>query len=209
MFDLTDNTLDEFKPGEVFTTYEVAELSKAPWGLRTVCAKTLLHKLLKDSKIIRYRHGAYYKRIHTAFGEMHPDTYMYAIKYLIKDKKRIIGYECGASLANRIGLSTQMPRDLHIASNRYGKCKIPIQNITIHKPTIRVTNRNHSYIQILDLLGDWDSLFIDAPDPYAVLLRVLNRCSLDKKRLMAYAARHYPADVTQRLNTLQAGVNII
>ena len=80
-------------------------------------------------------------------------------KFIIRRGKRI-GYYSGYTLANRMGLSTQVPFVEEIVSNY---APAPVRELTIknrkyivRRPTVEVTDENVRVLQILDCLKDVD-----------------------------------------------------
>ena len=95
------------------------------------------------------------------FGEkikLSPDTVV-LYKYILKDGKRI-GYYSGHTLANRLGLSTQVPFTQEIVSNNapapYREIKIGNRQFILRRPSTEITDKNVYTLQFLDCLKDID-----------------------------------------------------
>ena len=78
-------------------------------------------------------------------------------KYILRRGKRI-GYYSGYTLANRMGLSTQVPFTIEITSN-YAPAQVRELTIKNHKyiirrPVVEVTEENVTVLQFLDCLKD-------------------------------------------------------
>ena len=93
------------------------------------------------------------------FGErmsLSPDT-VAVHKYIMRRGKRV-GYYSGYTLANRMGLSTQVPFTQEISSNFSPALvrKITIKNrqYLIRRPVVEVTEENAPVLQFLDCLKD-------------------------------------------------------
>lgn len=120
-----------------------------------------LRKLTEDGIICRFEPGVYYFPKMNHFGEkieLSPDTVAYN-KYILKDGKRI-GYYSGYTLANHLGLSTQVPFIQEIVSNNapapYREINIGDRKFILRKPTIEITDNNIYTLQLLDCLKDID-----------------------------------------------------
>lgn len=207
MKDITEAIRKKFFPGVVFTTYEVSRMIKAPIGIRTILAHKLLERLVKEGKLYRYKRGEYYYKVTTVFGETEVDTHMYALKRLMRHKGKVIGYKCYATLINVMGLSTLVPRDQHITSNRYDDQSLDLTNIAVYKPVTKITTRNYKYLQILDLFNVWDELFIDCEDPFELIRYRIEKQSLSGAKLLKYAKKYYPSDILPKVFIVINGGN--
>lgn len=119
-------------------------------------------KKLTDSDIIcRFEPGIYYFPKTNILGErisLSIDT-VAVHKYIMRRGKRI-GYYAGYTLANRLGLSTQVPFTEEITSN-YAPAlvrQLTIQNrkYIIRRPLVEVNEKNVNVLQFLDCLKDID-----------------------------------------------------
>lgn len=119
-------------------------------------------KKLTDSDIIcRFEPGIYYFPKTNIFGErisLSIDT-VAVHKYIMRRGKRI-GYYAGYTLANRLGLSTQVPFTEEITSNFAPALvrQLTIQNrkYIIRRPLVEVNEKNVNVLQFLDCLKDID-----------------------------------------------------
>ena len=117
-------------------------------------------KKLTDSGIIsRFEPGVYYFPKTDIFGErmfLSPDT-VAVHKYIMRRGKRV-GYFSGYTLANRMGLSTQVPFIQEISSNfapaKVRKMTIKNRQYIIRRPVVEVTEENAPVLQFLDCLKD-------------------------------------------------------
>ncbi len=118
-------------------------------------------KLADNDRICRFEPGVYYFPKTNILGERQPlsaDT-VAMHKYIMRRGKRV-GYYSGYTLANRMGLSTQVPFVEEITSN-YAPAQVrelKIQNRTyiIRRPAVEVTEENAMVLQFLDCLKDID-----------------------------------------------------
>lgn len=139
-------------------------------------------KLTDDGIICRFEPGVYYFPKTSILGDRMPmsaDT-VAVHKYIMRKGKRV-GYYSGYTLANRMGLSTQVPFTEEIVSN-YAPAlvrELTIKNrkYIIRRPVTEVTEENVSVLQFLDCLKDVDKCAEEEPE---VCGKILSR----------YAAEH-------------------
>jgi len=118
-----------------------------------------LKKLTDDGIICRFEAGVYYFPKTNLFGEptaLSAETV--AIHKYINRKGKRIGYYSGYTLANRMGLSTQVPFTEEITSNY---APAPVREMTIknrkyiiRRPAVEITDENVTTLQLLDCLKD-------------------------------------------------------
>ena len=120
-----------------------------------------LRKLTEDGILYRFEPGVYYFPKTNIFGEkieLSPDTVVFH-KYLLKNGKRI-GYYSGYTLANRLGLSTQVPYIQEIVSNNapalHREVMIGDRKFILRRPSTTITDENVYTLQFLDCLKDID-----------------------------------------------------
>jgi len=120
----------------------------------------VLERLQERGAIRKLSKGIFYKPKKTVFGEKQPDEEQVLKPYLFRDGQRI-GYITGTYLYNRMGLTTQIPAIIQIASRE--------KRVFVNRGTIRATAVK-SYVDVTDdnyqLLGLLDSLkdLKDIPD---------------------------------------------
>ncbi len=118
-----------------------------------------LKRLTDTGMLYRFEPGIYYFPKTDLFEETVPlsaDT-VAMHKYILRNGKRV-GYYSGHTLANRMGLSTQVPFVEEITSN-YAPApvrELSIKNRTfiIRRPAIEITDENAPTLQFLDCLKD-------------------------------------------------------
>ena len=80
-------------------------------------------------------------------------------KYL-RDKDQLCGYMSGLLFFNQMGLTTQVPMQYEIVSNKatsdYRETTLAKSRIIIRSPKIPVTKDNYTALQFLDMLKDVD-----------------------------------------------------
>jgi len=133
-----------------------------------------------------YQNGIYYRTSVTPFGEMGIDKeQLIAHKYLNADQ----GYDTGAGLLYRMGLTTQLPNERLIATNAAQDCvrRDEKLNVSICPPKTRITAENKAYLQMLDAMEQMERAPIDAEKPYRVLAEHIQHRKLQYGVLLALA----------------------
>jgi hypothetical protein len=119
----------------------------------TTAAKAL-ERLQKKGLIKKVSKGVFYKPKQTVFGELQPDYDELLRPYLFENGKRV-AYETGTTLYKRLGLTSQMPFRIKIASR--GK-RITINRGTLKASAVKsyaeVTNSNYEVLGLLDAFKD-------------------------------------------------------
>ncbi|HIV79728.1 MAG TPA: hypothetical protein IAB13_02055 [Candidatus Avanaerovorax faecigallinarum] len=150
-----------------------------------------MSRLEKDGNIFRISKGVYCKRIETAFGVYVPDKDKLFCRRLLRDNGNTVGYETGLSGLNRLGLVSQIPRKIYIASNFYRKRVPEDVQVEVKKPPVTVNDENCRYLQILDAINDMDKAAVDAAHPAAILKKAAEELALDTDKLIFLARKHY------------------
>ena len=185
------------RTGEPIYSADLAKELAAAFGLNNSGANAAVSVAMKriiDRKTIAelrcYQKGIYYLAVETPFGETGIDKEaIIQRKYLAHD----IGYETGLSALYRLGLTTQLPRERTIATNRAGDCqrKDKDLDVVVRPPKVEITADNKRYLQALDVVDLIDRAPIDTADPYKLLARFMSRYKLNYHQLLALADRYY------------------
>lgn len=159
-----------------------------------------LKKLTDEGIICRFEPGVYYFPKSGILGErMSLSTDTVALhKYIIRRGKRI-GYYSGYTLANRMGLSTQVPFTEEITSNF---APAPIRELTIknrkyilRRPPVKVTEENINVLQFLDCLKDVDRCAEEEPDVCGDILTKYAREHGITKAMIDKFIKNYPVKI--------------
>ena len=130
--------------------------------------KAILNRLTKENIIKTAYKGIYYIPIENIFGEIPLATRkIVKYKYLVDKLGNVKGYVTGATLFNQVGLTTQVPNVIDIATNEcknYNKYTNNYLNTIIRKPKIEVTTENYKYLQLFDLIENKDNINIEVED---------------------------------------------
>ena len=113
---------------------------------------------LEKGTLARFERGIYYIPTKTRFGKSLLDPDKVIEKKWIRDNGEIIGYISGANLANRVGISEQVPATLEITTNKettrvrevsaFGGWK----SIVLRKPRKPIADDNVKALQFLDII---------------------------------------------------------
>lgn len=137
-----------------------------------------------------FQKGIYYRTAQTPFGETGINKErLIADKYLLPD----IGYETGLTVLNRLGLTSQMPRERVLATNAAKDCmrKDKKLGVVIRPPKAPVTAKNKDYLQILDTLDLLEKAPVDEEHPYEIIAEYIRKKGLQYQILLAFADRYY------------------
>ncbi len=181
--------INRIQPGRIFK-YSDLGVSRNEYG---AAAKTL-SRLVKEKAVKRLSTGVFYKSKITAFGELGPSEREQLRPYLFNGRKRI-AYVTGAALFNQLNLTTQVPKDIDLAS----RAKRPVSkvgNIKVRfvKSYADVNNKNYNLLGILDALKDFKKI----PDlNKALVIKRINAMideltDREKKDLVKYALSYPP-----------------
>ena len=159
-----------------------------------------LKKLTDSGTICRFEPGVYYFPKTDIFGErmsLSPDT-VAVHKYIMRRGKRV-GYYSGYTLANRMGLSTQVPFTQEISSNfapaLVRKIKIKNRQYLIRRPVVEITEENAPVLQFLDCLKDIERCTELEPEKCGKILTEFARKNAITKKKIDMIIANYPIKV--------------
>lgn len=145
-----------------------------------------------------YQKGVYYLTSVTPFGELGINK-----EKLIEDKylRGGIGYEGGLFLLHAVGLTTQMPRERLIITNKAlnGLRADKQLNVMIKPPKLPVSTENRACLQTLDMIDLLDCAPIDAADPYGIITAYMKSHGVDYAPLLSIADGYYPRDTVLKI----------
>lgn len=153
--------------------------------------KAILNRLTKENIIKTAYKGIYYIPIENIFGEIPLATRkIVKYKYLVDKLGNVKGYVTGATLFNQVGLTTQVPNVIDIATNEcknYNKYTNNYLNTIIRKPKIEVTTENYKYLQLFDLIENKDNINIEVEDEDEIIYKFIQENKLDFEKIIKYA----------------------
>ena len=153
--------------------------------------KVILNRLTKENIIKTAYKGIYYIPAKNIFGEI-PLAIRKIVKYkyLVDKLGNVKGYVTGATLFNQVGLTTQVPNVIDIATNEcknYNKYTNNYLNTIIRKPKIEVTTENYKYLQLFDLIENKDNINIEVEDEDEIIYKFIQENKLDFEKIIKYA----------------------
>ena len=197
-------TINKLPVGTTFK-YQELKLSKSEYGAAT---KTI-ERLIAEKTIKRISTGVFYKPKKTVFGELKPGEEDLLRPYLFIGNNRI-AYITGTALYNRMGLTSQVPKNIRVAS-KVKEIRTRIGNINVKrvKSYVDVTSKNYHLLEILDALKDFKQI-PDIDRTAAINLLIAAITSLKRKellRLLQYA-NEYPPRTRAFLGALLEKINM-
>ena len=179
---------------EPITTVAVAAALAGSFGIDMENAKKVtnvnMKRLADKGELIRVQKGVYGKMKETPFGMLAPSSGEMLAGLLLRDGENVIGYITGPTLLNAIGLCSWIPKERHIATNRF-RHRLPVgAPICIYKPILTVDNQNAPYLRALEAIAAMEHYPIDAERPEEILRGMLREGHIDNERLIWYARHH-------------------
>jgi hypothetical protein len=157
-------------------------------------AAKAIERLIRKAIIRRVSTGVFYKPKQSAFGELRPREEELLKPYIFQEGKRI-AYITGGSLYNRMGLTTQVPKTIKVASRvKRISTKIGKTQVKPVKSYIDVTNENYYLLEILDALKDFNTI-PDLDKKYAIILlknKIDRLQESNQSKLVKYALQYPP-----------------
>lgn len=143
--------------------YEVDEpifLSELP-GKSKEAIRQEMKKLVDEGKLSRFYNGVYFLKYTNVFGQPGSVSFKkYIEKKFLRYEGKVSGYITGLGLVNRIGLTTQNPAIVEIASNQattgQRKIKVAGRKAIVYQPLVKIEEDNVSTLQFLDLMKTID-----------------------------------------------------
>lgn len=183
------------------TTFKYDQLAIQPRDF-PASAKAI-ERLIKKGVVKRISTGVFYKPKKTVFGELTPQENEILKPYLFKNGKRI-AYVTGASLYNRLGLTTQIPNSIKIAS-RDKRITISCETVKASpvKSYVDVTDKNFHLLELLDVLKDFKKIAdLDKVAALKILSFNLKNLTPTETKVLIKCSLSYPPRVRSFLGAL-------
>ena len=191
------NQLRDSRVGDPIYTGVIAGRLATTYGLQpkeaAAATAVAFKRIMDDGDIANlrcYQKGIYYLTSVTPFGELGINKErVIADKYLLPNN----GYETGFTVLHRMGLTSQLPRERCVATNKAGDCaRMDAKlGVMVRPPKTVVTEANKAYLQFLDALDLMDKAPVDAEHPYAMLAAYITRMGLRYDILLSLAHKYY------------------
>ncbi len=153
-----------------------------------------IKRLVSCGFLKRYDTGIYYiPKSSEIFGTSYLDPYTVIIRKYVKNDNTTYGYITGASFANQLGLTTQMPAILEIVTNKEATngrtVTIGGQSVRIKCPALTITDSNVSILQFLDIISQANKYSeLSKTDMIKRLKSYLKKCQFTQKQLSDVAS---------------------
>lgn len=142
---------------------------------------------------IRYRKGIYYRAAKTPFGFSNINYKMLIDDLYLFDDIDVYGYIGSPSLANKIGLTTQIPKDEYIVTNN-NRVVCDVDNIKLMKPVVKINKDNYKVLQILDLLVNKYNILYECDNPNEIIYDYIMSNNISFEKLLYYS-KYYNKNV--------------
>lgn len=172
-----------------------------------IAGSKALSRLVNKGIIRRARKGYYYKPKVSAFGEQKPREEVLLSLYLFEKGKQV-AYITGTRLYNRLGLTTQVPNSIRVASlDKQVKGKVGNIVIKPARSYVKVTSENIKYLEILDVIKDLNIIpDLQKSEGLLYLKKVIyDFDAIEIKKLVTYGLA-YPPKVRALLGALLEAV---
>ncbi|WP_246222868.1 DUF6088 family protein [Draconibacterium halophilum] len=183
------------------TTFKYQQLGIA--ATEYSAATKAIERLIEKGVIKRITTGVFYKPKKSVFGELRPRETEIIKPYLYEQGKRI-AYITGTALYNNMGLTTQVPKIVKIAS-RSKRIYIDSGSIKAKpvKSYVDVTEENYPLLEILDVLKDFTKIpDMDKKSGIRFLQDKLNSLSEKETNTLVKYALKYPPRVRAFLGAI-------
>jgi hypothetical protein len=186
-----EKQLQNIPEGEVFR-YENLEIAPN----ENSAAYKAVERFIATGQIQRTGKGLFYKPRQTVFGALKPNDNELLKPYLFKNKQRI-AYVTGIRLYNQMGLTTQVPFYITIATTKR-RNSLAVGKIVI-KPTksyAAITDKNYLLLGILDAIKDFKTIpDLDEKNGLLLLSNKIKELDPEQTQELIVCALQYPPRV--------------
>jgi len=169
---ITRNFIEQIEESKIFTYNDIPSNKKSSVAIE-------LSRLFKKGVVKKISKGKFYKPKQSRFGEISPSDEAIAKSYLGEED----GYITGYGGYNQLGLTTQIPNVITIASNRVPS-RIRIENVNIRfVPNIANGGvKDTQLLQILDALRDIKNIPDNSPNDVVLSIKKIVK-KFDEKKI--------------------------
>lgn len=137
-------------------------------GISDNALRQYFKRMVHSGDIIRFDTGVYYlPKASRILKKSYLDPMKVIIRKYIKNAGETYGYFSGATFANQIGLTTQMPTVLEIVTSRESTkgriVTVGSQKVRLKRPSIEITSENAGLLQLLDIVSQ-ANLYSEYPE---------------------------------------------
>ena len=193
-----ERSVSQFKPGQIFTYGDIPEYRNAGEAV----VKTM-SRLVAAKKIAKVGKGQFYIPRQGVFGPV-PVGDAERLKTLMYKDGYQVGYVTGAALFNKLGLSTQQPKTIEVASmasrqkKNFGSIRVRLVAATAP------VQDNVPLLELLDALKSCKKISDASVDDVLLLLgkKLKSLEMTDIEKIQKLAIDYYPASTNAVLGTL-------
>lgn len=193
-----EKQISQIPEGRIFG-YQDMVLEADEYG----AAAKSLERLVKAGQLKRATKGVYYKPKQSVFGLLPPREEDLLKRYLFENGQRV-AYVTGIGLYNAMGLTTQVPFIVTIAS-KTRRTFVSIGNLKIKpaKSYADITNDNYYLLGILDAIKDFNSIpDKDSHSVVTILSNKIKELSIEETDKLLQFALQYPPRVRALLGAI-------
>ncbi len=150
----------------------------------------------RNSNFVRFQKGIYYKTVETPFGKAGIDITALIRRIYLYDGDKVVGYETGPSYMNKMGLTTQMPKDIFIATKKARVKKL--DGVRIVRAVTEISGENYRYLQLLDMMDNPFKVAIEGERTKA-FRDFIDRYELSYETLLNYACLYRNKNIYQEI----------
>jgi hypothetical protein len=190
--------VEKMPPGEVFDysrfNFEASE--------ELSLAKSL-SRMARQGAIVRLARGKYYKPKNTSYGRLRPSESALVEALTFRNSQRI-GYLTGTSVYNRMGLTTQVPNTIVIATNKPLPPKtMEGYRVKYVKREVDIRDQNIPLLQTLDAISDIKYIPDTSPEEVIKVLVVrIKSLSEEERRQLVKLSLNYNAGTRALLGAI-------
>lgn len=167
-----------------------------------------LDRLVAYAKLMKYDAGIYYIPDETepkGKSTLCPDV-VARNQYIFRRGRRI-GYYGGHTLANQMGLSSQVPIKEEFVSNEAGENEEEVlfgkRTYIVRKPPVEVTEDNYRVLQLLEALKDFEECVDESmPVAEAQITYYIKKNKVSKEKVDAYLG-YFPSTVRDNIREMR------
>jgi hypothetical protein len=161
---------------------------------------TELKRMCDKKHIARIGKGIYANVINSRWGVITPTVSQLAYTFYIAND---VGYVTGAEYLNRIGISTLIPIEKEIVTNKYRYVLYTNDKIKLIRPVTTITKENEAYLQLLDGVRCLKDYHADTENIKQIFFNEANRLRLDHTKLILLARKYYTKQVLEFLLNME------
>ena len=127
-------------------------------GINDNALRQYFKRMLKSGELARFDTGIYYlPKASRLLKKSYLDPMKVIIRKYIQSTTEVYGYFAGATFANQIGLTTQMPATLEVITSKEAtkgrNVSVGSQTVRLKRPGVTITSENVGLLQFLDAVS--------------------------------------------------------